>query len=206
MCSGAILSSRNVLTTATCVQNLLPADVQVYVGSNKYYSGGSTFNVANILRHPNFSSSSFESNLAILRVATSFVFGSTVQPIPLASVAPPNNGLVIATAYGAINTNYDYPDTLQKGALLVFPRVDCQKYKSRMTPSMFCAGDPTGNRDFCASDQGAPLAYQQQLVGIYSWGCSCGVTSTLNPPTPSSPVFNSIPFFRSWIQSNIITP
>lgn len=65
---------------------------------------------------------------------------------------------------------------------------------------MFCAGDVKGEKDLCPGDQGAPAVFENKLVGIYSWGCSCGLAA----PKPSSPVFDSIPFFHDWIRSNII--
>ncbi len=156
MCSGAIVSSRNVLTTASCINNLSPEDVQVYVGSVSYYSGGYIFNVENIEKHPSFSPSSFNNNIAILTVATPFDFSiGTVQPIPLAITSPPFNSFVITTAYGAVDPSYTLPDVLQKASLQVYPLAICQMYKNnRITLSMFCAGDPKGNRDLCPGDQG----------------------------------------------------
>lgn len=204
MCSGTVISSRNVLTTATCVNNLSPADVTVAAGTITYYSGGFSYQVTNILVHPSFTAGIYDSNLAILTVDKAFdsILG-LIKPIPLADALPPTNAYVIASAYGATNTNLDLPEYLQKVYLLVYSRTQCQSYKSnRVTASMFCVGDPNGRKDLCPEDQGAPAVYNGQLFGVYSWGCSCGLAA----PNPSSPVFNSIPSFKNWIQSNIIEP
>lgn len=191
------------MTTATCINFLLPADVQVYVGSNTYYTNGFTFNVANIVMHPNFNPSSYDSNIAVLTLETPIPSSlTTVQPIPLAVVAPPTDSFVTVTAYGAVNPNLDLANVLQKVNLQAFSKARCQTIKNnKLTASMFCAGDVNGKKDLCPGDQGAPVVYENKLVGIYSWGCSCGLAY----PNPSSPVFNSIPFFRNWIQSKSIT-
>lgn len=199
MCSGAIVSPWNVLTTSTCINNISPPDIRVYVGSVKYYADGYTSYVQYYLQHPNFNSANYDYNIAILRVVSPFDL-NIVQPIPLASVEPATNTVVIASAYGAINSNLDLPDVLQKASLAKYSFTVCQQRKNnKLTASMFCAGDPNGKRDTCAADQGAPAVYQDQLVGIYSWGASCGLAAS----NPSSPVFTSIPFLKSWILSNI---
>lgn len=76
MCSGAIVSSKNVLTTASFVNGLSPADVEVYVGFVTCYANGFTFNVANILKHPNFDSNSYESDIAILTLQITIPFSN----------------------------------------------------------------------------------------------------------------------------------
>jgi len=202
MCSGVIVSSKNVLTTATCINTLAPADVEVRVGSQYYYTGGFLFAVSAIVQNPHFQKSTYESNIAILTVVGAFNLQlSNVRAIPLASTLPATGSTLIGSAFGATDPQLTLPDTLQKVNIKAFSLADCKNYKrNRLTESMFCAGDVSGHKDFCPADQGAPLVYQGELSGIYSWGCSCG----LSAPTPSSPVFNSIPYFRSWIQSNTV--
>lgn len=204
MCSGAIVSSKNVLTTASCVIFLSPSDVEVHVGSNKYYDGGFLLTVANIVMHPSFNPITYDYNIAVLTVATPFDYSTgTVQPIALSTAVPLTNTFLTVTAFGSINPSLILPDVLQKASLLQYSTADCQRYKSgRITATMFCIGDISGNKDLCPSDQGAPAVYQNSLVGIYNWGCSCGLAK----PNPSSPVFTSIPYLRNWIQSNMVTP
>lgn len=126
MCSGAIVSSRHVLTTASCVSSLSPAQVQASVGSVSYYSGeplcGKYYRA----------SSSLNNNIAILTVETPFDFrNTTVKPIPLAAVAPATDSSVTVTAYGAVDTSLDLPDVLQKANLRAFSREFCEKEKKK---------------------------------------------------------------------------
>lgn len=49
-------------------------------------------------------------------------------------------------------------------------------YKSRLTETMFCAGDfRSGKYDACVGDSGGPLVFRKKLlIGIVSWGRECG--------------------------------
>ncbi|KAJ6641521.1 Protein RCC2 like, partial [Pseudolycoriella hygida] len=119
MCNGAIVSSRNVLTTASCINQLTPEDVEVYAGSTQYYSGGVSYAVSNIRKHPSFRLLTYE-----------------------ASALAPTNTFIIGTGYGIVGANYILPDYLIKASLQQFDRSTCvQYYGSRLLSSMFCAGD-----------------------------------------------------------------
>lgn len=69
MCEGALVDLKHVVTTATCVSALAPSDVNVRVGSNKYYDGGLSEAVTVITVHPAFDKSTYDSNIAVLTLA-----------------------------------------------------------------------------------------------------------------------------------------
>lgn len=200
MCTGVIVSTKAVLTTATCVNFLMPEDVDIYAGSTQYYENGLYKSVKRIVMHPAFDKSTYNANLAILGLADPFTpdemstYGITV--IPLATAPAPQNTYGAVTSYGAIDPSLQLPDNMQKAFLLVHTKATCDKYKpGKITSSMFCAGDMSGKKDLCPGDQGAPFVYGGKLAGIYNWGCSCGLAA----PNPSTPVFNNIPLFVTYI-------
>lgn len=198
MCEGALVDLKHVVTAATCVNSLAPSDVEVRVGSNKYYEGGLTGVVTVITVHPAFDKSTYDSNIAVLTLTDSLPAGPSIKPIPLAESDPPAGSVGIATSFGAMNARNELPDFLQQARLTTFSATQCQGLKGgRVTSRMLCAGDPTGVKDTCPADQGAPLAYQGRLVGIYSWGAGCGLAA----PDASSPVFNRVSGFAHWINT-----
>ncbi|WP_329191736.1 MULTISPECIES: serine protease [unclassified Streptomyces] len=198
MCEGALVDLKHVVTTATCVSALAPSDVNVRVGSNKYYDGGLSEAVTVITVHPAFDKSTYDSNIAVLTLARTLPAGTSIKPIPLAENDPPGGSLGVVTSFGATNTENALPDLLQQAPLTTLSATQCQNFKGgRVTIRMMCAGDQTGVKDLCPADQGTPLAYQGRLVGIYSWGGSCGLAA----PNSSSPVFNRISTFATWINS-----
>ncbi|TRV71236.1 serine protease [Streptomyces sp. 130] len=200
MCSGALIDSRHVVTTATCINYLEPGDVEVYVGSNKYYADGLTKAVSKIDTPQSLNLETYEANIAVLTLEPALtpeeMSKFTINPVPRATTLPSVNELATVTGYGATDSKLTLPDVMQRAQLRVYSRTLCNQLKhNKLTATMFCAGDPTGVKDLCPADQGAPLVYDGKLVGIYSWGCSCGLAA----PNPSSPVFTSIPSFRAWI-------
>lgn len=200
-CSGVIVSEWNVLTTAACVNYLLPEDVKVYVGSNKLKKNGFTFSVANILIHPDYSRQTNDCNIAILTLSEPFDYSvDTVDFIPIAAEMPSVGSNGVTSGFGAIDPNLQYPETLQAAVLRIYSQNQCERLKNiRLKPSMFCAGDTAGKRDLCPDDQGAPIQHQGELIGISSFGYSCGLAA----PNPSTPVFTSVVYLSDWILQNI---
>ncbi|MFI5831381.1 serine protease [Streptomyces sp. NPDC051578] len=198
MCEGALVDLKHIVTTATCVNNLAPSDVQIRVGSNKYYDGGLEKAVKVITVHPAFDKNTYDSNIAVLTLAGSLPAGPSVKPIPLAESDPPAGSPGVITSFGVTNTKNEIPALLQQAQLTTFSATQCQSFKGKsVTSRMMCAGDPNGVKDLCPADQGAPLAHQGRLVGIYSWGAGCGLAA----PHTSSPVFNRINTFTTWINT-----
>jgi trypsin len=57
---------------------------------------------------------------------------------------------------------------------------------------MICAAVPGGVNGVCAGDYGSPLVFGCQLVGIVSWGATCG-----NPQVPT--VYSNIAKIKDFI-------
>ncbi|MEV7060818.1 serine protease [Streptomyces microflavus] len=207
MCTGALIDNRHVLTTATCVNYLEPADVEVYVGSNKYYADGITKGVTRLTPHPNYAPSTYDNNIAVLTLASPLtpeeISAYAIKSIPRAAAGsslPPAGSLSDVTSYGATDPDLTLPDVMQHAQISHYTPAQCQTYKAnKLTGSMFCAGDRAGVKDLCPADQGAPLVHAGKLIGIYSWGSSCGLAA----PGPSSPVFTRISSVNTWINTVI---
>ncbi|MFD3608270.1 serine protease [Streptomyces atroolivaceus] len=205
MCAGALIDTRHVVTTATCVRYLEPSDVEVYIGSNKYYADGITKEVTGLDEHPTFDPSTYDNNIAVLTLDSPLtpaeISTYAIKTIPRAAAGsslPAAGSYSDVTAYGATDPNLTLPDLMQHAQLRHYTPAQCQTYKkNKLTDSMFCAGDPAGNRDLCPGDQGAPLVQAGKLVGISSWGFSCGLAA----PNPSSPVFTRISSVNKWINN-----
>lgn len=61
---------------------------------------------------------------------------------------------------------------------------------------MFCAGSLGGEIDSCSGDSGGPLAINNVLVGIVSFGIECAI-----PGLPG--VYISVARQRCWINQNM---
>lgn len=111
MCSGAIVSSKSVLTTATCINNLQPEEVEVAVGSNKYYAAIYTYGVVIITKHPNFVSSTYNNDIAVLTLTYQITTYYNVAPTALATTLPSVNTVLIASAFGTTKDLFEMHST-----------------------------------------------------------------------------------------------
>lgn len=65
-------------------------------------------------------------------------------------------------------------------------------YSGMITAGMLCAGFPEGGRDACQMDSGGPLTFNNQLIGVVSWGAGCA-----RPNAPG--VYARVAHYRNWI-------
>ena len=106
------------------------------------------------------------------QVSVPFKYGIGIQPISLTSTEH-------AAGSVAVVSGWDLTLSSQLQALNVFitSRPECDYvYASSggITVNMICAAVPGGDKGVCAGDYGSPLVVGCHLVGIVSWGVSCG--------------------------------
>uniref|UniRef100_T1JHR6 limulus clotting factor C n=1 Tax=Strigamia maritima TaxID=126957 RepID=T1JHR6_STRMM len=202
MCGGSVISESLVLTAAHCVTHsgtnvMVPNDeFRLYFG--KYFRNDSrddeqvqVRSVSEIHVHPDFEPSTFESDIALIRVEPEITFTSRVQPVCLPSendgddrLAEGRQGTVIGWGMKEDST---YSDILQHVQVPVVPGQQCQKdYRKIGVPivvssNMICAGNETGGFDSCNGDSGGPFVFPTHsqsdrwvLEGIVSWGSPFG--------------------------------
>ncbi|MFC8957375.1 serine protease [Streptomyces sp. NPDC057101] len=208
-CTGALIDTQHVVTTATCVKGLQPSEVKVRAGSHKYNEGGITKEVTGLNLHPEFNSANYDNDIAVLTLESPLtseeISTYSIKTLALAAAdsSIQTNDYGTVTGFGATDANLTMPDVLRRAYLKHYGTRLCQQYKrNRLTDRMFCAGDPTGVKDLCPGDQGAPLVdpVEGKLLGIYSWGASCGLAA-IPPASPSSPVFTRISSVTAWINT-----
>lgn len=79
------------------------------VGTNEWQTGGSRYNVSNIIIHEQFELSDYINDIALIHAQSPIEFNERVQPINFTSNAVQPNTLLQTTGfYSFVNINFDY--------------------------------------------------------------------------------------------------
>ncbi|XP_053559567.1 neurotrypsin isoform X2 [Bombina bombina] len=100
------------------------------------------------------------------------------------------------------DTGRAYSRTLQQAAVKLLPKRICEeRYRSRFTGRMLCAGSFPEQKhvDSCQGDSGGPLVCERSggswtVYGVTSWGYGCGVRD-------SPGVYTKVSAFTTWIKN-----
>jgi secreted trypsin-like serine protease len=203
ICTGSYLGNGYVITAAHCV--LPQEDTDIFVFNNIQSTDMIELSLQNkiinenIHIHPQFNIYNLSYDVAVL--STSIRQISSLHLLSnYTDIENPYTNLTIM-GYGVIHTNdYEHILTLHEGNVSIVPS---EQYNLSIDESMLLAEGYNINNevtDACQGDSGGPLFRFEDysLVGIVSWGYSCGL-----PQYPG--VYSKISSSLEWIQS-IIKP
>lgn len=204
-CSGSLISTQWIVTAAHCVDDMSASDVLVQAGSVTLSQSKLTGRqIAEIIVHPNWTTSTFRNDIALLRLDSPVTpSAGKIQPIKLPSSSVAESTFLRVTGWGATdNDGESYPTTLRKTSLRVLADSACSnQFDDYSSSTQLCAG--LGNFDVtsdCTGDSGGPLSYQISgtwyLAGLVSYGSADGCISG----SPS--VETRVSGFTSWISEN----
>ncbi|XP_048480478.1 trypsin CFT-1-like, partial [Plutella xylostella] len=206
-CGGSLISATAVLSAAHCFG--FPArSYGVRLGSSSAISGGTVYNVASYVRHPEYTNL-VENDVAILKLARPAIFGDVVRAASIpARVYPIADGTELtAIGWGILNSGGTGPEILQEVQFnKVNTAVCAERYRAlhanttlenrKVTDRMLCAGGD-GGKATCSGDSGGPILINGDIVvGIVSWGHP----NCFEPMYPS--VNSLVSAFSDWIVEN----
>ncbi|XP_022900668.2 trypsin delta-like isoform X1 [Onthophagus taurus] len=189
ICSGAIISSLYILTTAQCVDRRSLDLLSVRVGATEYNRGGQTVSVSSIDINPDYNARTFDYDISILKLAKSLAFSPTIKLIDMIAAGEDVNPL---TEVIAIGWNSATQDDINSNKLVIVSEKECRRLYglNAIMPNMICAGGGTdgvsGGEDTCLIEPGTTLIMEKAttdsagvtsvkpvLIGLASWGYGC---------------------------------
>ncbi|XP_031616943.1 serine protease persephone-like isoform X2 [Contarinia nasturtii] len=218
-CSGTIISEFYVMTAAHCARKRRPpvavrlGKVNVTDESRSNYQ--TDYYIANIRRHPNYSSFTKKNDIALLRLTVQIYFTNTIRPACLHTDMGDidNSTKVIVTGWGI--TDPEKPNSqsneLLKIKINTMPLSECNTIYTKhdvlkneevfhLDIGQYCAYDPAGIKDSCQGDSGGPLqhipnndANEATIVAIVSFGNGCGLK------LPG--IYTRVSHYINWIES-----
>ncbi|XP_052872622.1 trypsin-like [Anopheles cruzii] len=172
-CGSSIIATRWALSAAHCTWPMpSPGTVRLLGGTSDHTQGGVTFDVDQIVNHPNYKERTMQNDVCVLHT-TSDMIGRNIAPIPLDSTGAfqkPGTRAILS-GWGSTE-NWVIPNILQSVEIPIISTIVCKlslwKHNAMIYPDMLCAGEL--GRAPCSADSGSPLVIDGKQVGIVSWG------------------------------------
>ncbi|GAB0098484.1 venom protease [Sergentomyia squamirostris] len=205
---GVLITDRHVLTAAHCTDKLKPEDLFIRLGEYDFGIRDETrardFKVSEIREHPDYDPTTYESDIAIVKLKRPTLFNTYIWPICMPPIGETWEGYsAVVTGWGTQFFGGPQSDVLMEVSVPVWKHNDCvDAFTNRIDSTVMCAGGFDGGRDSCQGDSGSPLMVMLPnnrwvVIGIVSWGVRCG--------EPSRPgVYTRVSSHIDWIVANAI--
>ncbi|XP_046988936.1 trypsin-1-like [Schistocerca americana] len=185
-CGGSIISSNAILTAGHCA-----VDIGHYVAVAGDYDFSSNegseqeIRVSEQIVHPDYPGglAVAANDIAVFILQSSLTLDDYAQVIslPSADSVPEGGSTAVVSGWGTTETAFT-PDILQTVDVTIIDYETCRQNiddlnmgSNPLTDTMVCTGPLYDGISTCSGDSGGPLAQNNELIGVVSWGIDpCG--------------------------------
>jgi secreted trypsin-like serine protease len=213
-CGGAVIADTWLLTAAHCVSGVGAGQIEAYIGvtDQNRLSRDRLAPVSQVIVHPNWNSSTYSNDLALIGLAAPLAFSPSVQQVALplvqdANAWPASGEQATISGWGSTTPSGASSALLRAATVQILSapsEAKCGEYGASYVPgNHVCAGMPQGGVDACQGDSGGPLtvAYNGTpvLAGIVSSGSGCA-----DPKFPG--LYSRVTSFLPWLRQYVALP
>ena len=179
-CGGSIISRNYILTAAHCIfihRYRVPTNMFTIIAGSNNINRGFRIKVADIIIHPLYEMPGMH-DIALMQLAEPLTFSRDIRPIFLSRSDPPVGARVVISGYGAINNYKINAKELQWTFVYTRWTESCRRFTHFpiLWHSAICLDHEIGS-GACFGDSGGPLTFNEELIGVCSFGDDdCGST------------------------------
>ncbi|CAL8072406.1 unnamed protein product [Orchesella dallaii] len=194
LCGCTLINNLYVLTAAHCItqtngKSTDPRGILVVLNDHNFANftemATITRYVAKVIRHPLYNPSTYDYDVAVLKLTTRIELNRLSEPILRTICLPPrtmsnsfNYQDATVIGWGRLSEGGEQLTTLQESEVMVISNEECNaQFSGRITSNMVCVGLAEGDKISCVAEAGSPLMKREYgrmiQIGIATYGRGC---------------------------------